>query len=401
MKNSTRIVTATLLTFILLSAGFVGGYVVSRATTDTAIASVNVDAPAFDHGASTVGEKVDRVNKLLQKDALKPPNETSATAGAIKGLLEATGDKYATYLDPKHLQYFNEAMTGSYGGIGVGLGEKDGAAYVVEVFPGTPAAKAGVKRGDVFRIVAGTTKQKWTSDEVVKLVRGPKGTTVSVTMYRPSAKKLVPFKLTRQDIKYPNLKTSLKGDVGYIAMYEFNSTSAKDVAAAIEKLKKQGAKGFVLDLRNNPGGLLDQAVDVSSLFVRDGVIVSVEERDKKPVEYRATGNVTTEAPLVLLVNENSASASEIAAGALQDYGRAKLVGTKTFGKGSVQTIEDLSFGGAVKFTTAHYLTPKGRAINGKGLKPDVLVKMDVEKMADEKTDTQLKRALELIRAQIK
>jgi carboxyl-terminal processing protease len=399
MKNATRVVIATLLTFILLGAGFAGGFVVSRATSDTAIATV--DVPELTTEASNVGDRVDAVNKLLQKDALKPPTETSATAGAINGLLEATGDKYATYLDPKHLQYFNEQMTGSYGGVGVGLGEKDGAAYVVEVFPGTPAAKAGVKRGDIFRTIAGTTKKKWTTDEVVKLVRGPKGTTVSVKMYRPSTKKLVPFELTRKDIKYPNLKTSLKGDVGYIAMYEFNSTSAKDVAAAIEKLKKQGAKGFVLDLRNNPGGLLDQAVDVSSLFVRDGVIVSVDERNKKPVEYRATGNVITEAPLVLLVNENSASASEITAGALQDYARAKLVGAKTFGKGSVQTIENLSWGGAVKFTTAHYLTPKGRAINGKGLKPDVAVKMDVEKMANEKTDTQLKRALELVRAQIK
>ncbi len=399
MKNGTRVAIATLLTVILLAAGFAGGFAVSRATSEAAIASVEV--PTFDHDATTAGDKVDKVNKLLQKDALKPPNETSATAGAIKGLLEATGDKYAMYLDPKHLEFFNEQMTGSYGGVGVGLGEKDGAAYVVEVFPGTPAAKAGVKRGDVIRTVNGVTRKKWTTDEVIKRVRGPKGTAVSVTMYRPGTKKLVPFKLMREDIKYPNIKTSLKGDVGYIAMYEFNSTSAKDVRAAIEKLEKQGAKGFVLDLRNNPGGLLDQAVDVSSLFVRDGVIVQVDERNKKPIEYRATGDVVTDAPVVLLVNENSASASEITAGALQDYARAKLVGTKTYGKGSVQTIENLSFGGAIKFTTAHYLTPKGRAINGKGLKPDVLVKMNVEKMANEKTDTQLQRALEIVRSQLK
>ncbi len=364
MKTGTRVVTATLLTLILLIAGFAGGFAVSRAMSNPAVASVTV--PSFEHGASTVGDKVDKVNKMLQADALEPPKETSATAGAIKGLLEATGDKYAMYFDAKHLQYFNEQMNGSYGGVGIGLGEKDGAAYVAEVFPGTPAAKAGVKRGDVVRTVGKTTKQKWTTDDVVKLVRGPKGSTVAVTMYRPSTKKLVKFNLTREDIKYPNLKTSMKGDVGYIAMYEFNSTSAKDVGDAIKKLKKQGAKGFVLDLRNNPGGLLDQAVDLSSLFVKDGVIVQVDERNKKPIEYRANGNVVTDAPLVVLVNENSASASEIAAGALQDYGRAELVGTKTFGKGSVQTIENLSFGGAIKFTTAHYLTPKGRAINGKG-----------------------------------
>ncbi len=399
MKTPTRVVVATLLTLILLGAGFAGGFVVSRATSEAAIASVEV--PTFNHGAQDVGDKVDKVNSLLQKDALKPPSETSATAGAIKGLLEATGDKYATYLDAKHLEYFNEQMVGSYGGVGIGLGEKDGAAYVIEVFPGTPAAKAGVKRGDVIRTIDKTTKQKWTSDDVVKMVRGPKGTTVKVTMFRPASKKLVPFKLERADIKYPNIKTELKGNVGYIAMYEFNQTSAKDVADAIEKLKKQGAKGFVLDLRNNPGGLLDQAVDFSSLFVKDGVIVRVDERNRKPIEYRATGNVVTDAPLVVLVNENSASASEIAAGALQDYARATLVGTKTFGKGSVQTVENLPFGGAVKFTTAHYLTPKDRAINGKGLQPDVVVKMDVEKMADAKTDIQLKRALELLQAKLR
>lgn len=398
MKTGSRVLVAALLTFILLGAGFAGGFVASKAISSPAVASVQV--PTFDHSASSVGARVDQVNKLLQKDALVPPSETSATAGAIDGLLKATGDKYAMYFDAKHLQYFNEQMSGSYGGVGIGLGEKDGTAYVVEVFPGTPAAKAGVKRGDVIRTINGKTKAKWTTDDVIKVVRGPKGTSVNVTVYRPSTKGLVKFKLTREDIKYPNLKTSMKGNVGYIAMYEFNSTSAKDVADAIEKLKKQGAKGYILDLRNNPGGLLDQAVDLSSLFVKDGVIVRVDERNKKPIEYRATGNLLTEAPLVLLVNENSASASEITAGALQDYRRAKLVGVKTYGKGSVQTIEDLSFGGAVKFTTAHYLTPKGRAINGKGLTPDVVVKMNVEKMIADKTDVQLQKALEVIRAEI-
>jgi carboxyl-terminal processing protease len=402
MKTGTRVLVATLLTVILLCVGFTGGFLVSRATSTAAVASVTVPSlGTASETSATLGEKVETVDKMLQKGALDPPTEASATAGAITGLLESTGDKYAAYLDPKHLGYFNEQMSGSYGGVGIGLGEKSGAAYVVEVFPGTPAAKAGVKRGDVFKTINGVTRAKWTTDDVIKLVRGPKGTSVSVTVYRPSTKKNVTFKLTREDIKYPNIKTELKGDVGYIAMYEFNATSAKDLAAAMKKLEKQGAKGFVLDLRNNPGGLLEQAVDVSSLFVKDGVIVRVDERDKKPVDYRATGNVVTKAPLVVLVNENSASAAEITAGALQDYARAKLVGTKTFGKGSVQTIEDLPFGGAVKFTTAHYLTPKGRAINGKGLTPDVVVKMDVEKMADAKTDTQLQRALKVVQSEIK
>ena len=181
----------------------------------------------------------------------------------------------------------------------------------------------------------------------------------------------VPFTITREKITYPNIKSEKIGDVGYIRLGQFNAKAADDIKKAIEDLTKQGAKGFVLDLRDDPGGLLDQAVDVSSLFIADGVIVRVDERNKPEQVVNATGNKITDAPMVVLINGDSASASEIAAGALQDYGRAMLVGEKSFGKGSVQTIEQLPDGGAVKFTIAHYLTPKKRVINGIGLTPDV------------------------------
>ena len=231
------------------------------------------------------------------------------------------------------------------------------------------------------------------------------GTQVKLVMFRPTATGSttgtdVPFTLTRAKIDYPNTKTELHGKVGYIRMAQFNAKSVQDMTVAINDLTKKGAKSFVLDLRDDPGGLLDQAIDVSSLFIKDGVIVRVDERDKPEKEYQATGNKLTDAPLVVLINSNSASASEITAGALQDYGRATLVGEKSYGKGSVQTIEALADGSAVKFTIAHYLTPKKRVINGIGLTPDVPVAMDPLKEMDPKTDVQLIKALEIANQKI-
>jgi carboxyl-terminal processing protease len=383
MKTATRIIIGALLAFILVASGFASGFVLARVTES------DVPSPS-----GSVGVRVDEVRRLLDAQALNPPSEASATAGAIQGLLSSNNDRYAEYFDKRHYAYFNEESMGSFGGIGVVLGETSGTVTVIEVYKGTPAEKGGVKKGDQFKRIDKETRAHWTSDEVVKRVRGPEGTQVTITFYRPSTKSDYTVTLTRGKVKVPNIQSEMVGKVGYMRLGEFNAQSEDDVRAAITELTKKGAKAFVLDLRDNPGGLLDQAVSVSSLFVADGVIVKVEERGKQPESYRATGDLATKLPLVVLVNQNSASASEIFGGAMQDYGRAKLVGVKTFGKGSVQTIRDLSFGGGVKFTIAHYLTPKGRAINGVGLTPDIVVPMAFEKQMDRKTDVQFKRAIE-------
>lgn len=385
MNTATRVVIGALLAFILVASGFAGGFVVARATGTFGMPP----APSGD-----VGVRVDEVRRMLDGQALEPPSETSATVGAINGMLKSNGDKYAEYFDQRHFTYMNEETAGSFGGIGVVLGETSGTATVLEVYKGTPAEKGGVRKGDRFSKIDKEKRATWTTDDVVKRVRGPEGTQVTITFIRPSEKKEYTTTLTRAKIKVPNVKSEMIGKVGYIRLGEFNGESDKDLRAAIESLGKKGAKSYILDLRDNPGGLLSQAVAVSSLFIKDGIIVKVEERGKEPESYRATGDVATKLPLVVLVNENSASASEIFGGAIQDYGRAKLVGVKTFGKGSVQTIQDVSFGGGVKFTIAHYLTPKGRAINGKGLTPDIVVAMPFEKQMDRKTDIQLKRAIE-------
>lgn len=398
MKKVTKVLLALLLAAGLVAGGFFAGVAFGRLPT-----IANLKAKAGTTVGSSAGSKVDAVNTLLQNEALNPPSETSATAGSIQGLLDATGDRYAVYFDAKDFEYFNQETQGSFGGIGVVLAEdKDGRSYVAEVYPGTPAEKAGLKAGDIFYEIDGVKRDKWSSDEVVSRARGEVGTKLTLTMLRPSAEEggqptEKAFTLTREEITVPNITSKVIDGVGYIRLDEFNAKATDDVRKAVTDLTAKGAHSFVLDLRDNPGGLLDQAIKVSSLFIRSGVAVRVDQRDKPEEVHEVTGDTATDAPLVVLINGNSASASEIVAGALQDYGRAKLVGETSFGKGSVQTIEQLADGSAVKFTIAHYLTPKSRTIDGIGLTPDVVVKMDAALQAQESSDTQLQEALRLAR----
>lgn len=388
MNRGLKVALALALAAIVGASGFIGGFSVAK------LRSGGIAEPS-----DAVARHVSEVRDMMEADALEPPTETSATAGAIQGLLESGGDRYGVYFDSKHFEYFNEDMAGEFGGVGVLLGEKDGTAYVVEVYDETPAKRGGIKAGDIFLKIDDVSRDKWTSDEVVKRVRGKEGTDVELTMFRPKGgddgeHETYTVTLTREMIQFPNVESRIEsGDVGYIRLGQFNAQATDDIRDEIKALEKKGAASLVLDLRDNPGGGLDQAVDVSSLFISDGVVVRVAERNRPEVEYRTTERTITDVPLVVLINGNSASASEIVGGALQDYGRAKLVGEKSFGKGSVQTVKKLSFGGAVKFTTAHYLTPKSRVIDGEGLTPDVEVKMEAEKQADPKTDTQLQRAV--------
>ncbi len=396
MSRVTKAILAVSLTIIIGSIGFIGGFATSRMLPADSFVTI----PTMPPQKGDVAERVDEVYDLMSERALVVPEETSATAGAVQGLLESMGDKYAFYFDAEHYKAFTEDSMGSFGGIGVVLGEKNGGTYITEVYKGTPAAKAGLLPGDVFRVIDGDRRDDWLTSDVVKLVRGDVGTTVTVTLLRP--KKGSPnggtektFTLTRATINYPNLKSEMIDGVGYMRLGQFNANAESDITKAVENLTKKGAKALVLDLRSNPGGLLDEAVDVTSLFIDDGVVVRVDERGKDEQELRANGTKVTDLPLVVLIDGDSASASEITGGALQDYKRATLVGEKSYGKGSVQTVESVSWGGAVKFTIAHYLTPKKRVIDGKGLTPDVVVKMDRMKQMDRKDDIQLKRAIEI------
>ena len=398
MNRTVKLAFASAVLIVVVLATFVGGFVVGHNldTTDT------LGAPT----AST--DMVDVLNDvygMLQDQALEPPSETTATAGIINGLLRSNGDRYARYIPPAEFKNWQEETAGVFGGIGVVLGEKDGTVYVVEVYAGTPAARAGLKSGDYFFGVDGEENESWSIEGIQKRVKGEPGTDVKLTMLRPWPKNEMPddpfalgkkytVTITRDTIQVPIVNSEMKpGKVGWVELTDFNERSTTELAAAIKDLESQGATSLILDLRNNPGGLLDQAVGVASLFIEKGTIVTVESRTADPEIYRATGQKVTDLPLIVLVNENSASASEIVSGALQDYNRGKLLGVQTFGKGSVQTQQPLANGGIAVFTIAHYITPKGQKINHVGLTPDIKVEMDVSLMEDPSKDTQLIRAI--------
>ncbi len=358
---------------------------------------------------SALGSQTTQLFNLMQKEANDPPSESTALSGALNGLLRSNGDQYGRYLDAKALSSYTDDMKGQFGGIGVVLGEKNGTVFVNQVYPDTPAAKAGLQAGDYFYKIDKTTSNAWTTQKVQSAVKGKVGTTVTLTMQRPYKKDEMPqdvkynfgnpytVTITRAIISTPNTESKmLDGKVGYVRLYEFNEKSTDDLRSAYEKLIKEGATSLILDLRDNPGGDLNQAVGVSSLFLEKGQsVVQIKSRVQGTSVLKTTGKtLTKDLPLIVLVNANSASASEIVSGALQDYKRATILGMKTFGKACVQT--ELPFGdGAAFMTTADYLTAKGRDINAKGITPDVKLEMDIALELDQAKDTQLQKAIEL------
>lgn len=392
MSRARTYIAASLGVMLLLLAAFLGGVLFDQAVDWTSwLRGVPDSSP-------NVGAQVDEVRRMLEREALNPSSEESMTVGSIRGLLESLDDPYAAYFDERHFEYFSEETEGEFFGIGINIVQREDEVHVVSVIEDTPAEEAGLMPEDVIVSIDGETRDRWDIDEVVTRVRGPEGTDVELGIRREGESELLDFTITRAQIDIPNVMARMiDGDIAYVRLLTFNARSAEDLAAEIGELEEEGATALVLDVRDNPGGLLSSAVDVASLFIDDGVIVRVEERDRPESQKRAKQGTVTDMPLVLLVNRNSASASEVLAGALQDYGRATLVGERTFGKGSVQTVEALSFGGGVKFTIAHYLTPKSRVIDGEGLEPDASVEMEIADQADEETDLQLKRAIELAR----
>jgi len=394
MKSGIKATVGSLVVIALVAAAFFGGAMYGE--RGGVVPSVGTLIGA----QSELGDVVEQVDRIIASHALVPSPESSITANAVQGMLNSLEDTYAVYYDPKDYAELKQDQKGEFFGIGVSIGlNKDGQPYASRVFEKTPASRAGIKAGDVFTAVGTVRKAKWDLDQFVGLVRGPVGTKVTLEVTR-AGKPPFSVTLTRDRIAVPNTMTKLYGDVGYVRLMTFNERSSDDVAKAIKDFDAKGAKGYILDLRENPGGLLRSAVDVVSLFVEEGVVVRVDERGKKEELDYANGGRITSKPLVVLVDAGSASASEIVTGALKDYSRATIVGEKTYGKGSVQSIEPLGNGGAVKLTIAHYLTPQKHVINGVGVTPDVVVKMDPKLQLDAKTDTQLTRALAVLRGKL-
>ena len=364
MSSSTRVSLALL-------AGVVFG--VSATLTHSVFAEKQ--APVETLPLKDLQTFVEILNRV-KSDYVEPVKDETLLENAVRGMLAGL-DPHSSYLDKEEYKDLNASTTGKFGGLGIEVQLKDGLVKVVSPIDDTPAAKAGVKAGDLIVKIDDTPVKGLTLQDAVSKMRGDPGTKIVLTLVRENAPAPLVLELKRDYIKVASVKgRSIEPGFGYIRISQFTSTTGKNLSDELAKLKKEGPlKGLVLDLRNNPGGLLTAAVDVSDEFLNKGGIVSIKGRDADSTRAfdASVGDALDGKPLVVLVNGGSASAAEIVAGALQDQKRGVLIGTKTFGKGSVQTILPLNNDSAIKITTARYYTPSGRSIQAEGIVPDVTI----------------------------
>ncbi len=311
----------------------------------------------------------------LDKNYFKAVDEEKMVEGAMEGMMGALDDPYSTYMPKKEAEQFNDQISSSFEGIGAEIQEKDGQIVVVSPIKNSPAEKAGIKPNDIIKTVDGKSIVGKTADQAVKLIRGKKGTKVKIEFQRGDSKNLHKMTLVRDEIPVETVYASmLKGKVAHIQITSFSDDTYKELLEKLDDMEAKGMQGLVLDVRQNPGGRLDVAINIASLFVETGKpVVQVENRaGKKEIANAQDGRKVT-VPTTILVDGGSASASEILAGALNESANVKVVGEKTFGKGTVQTVEELSDGATLKYTTAKWLTPDGNWIHEKGIQPNIHV----------------------------
>jgi len=335
---------------------------------------------------------------IVQKEYVDETKTRDLIYGALKGMLESL-DPHSQFMDPEAYEELRVDTQGKFGGLGIEITVKDGLLTVITPIEDTPAWKAGVKAGDRIVKINDALTREMSLTEAVKKMRGKPGTLVDLTILRDSEKKLLEFKITRDIIKITDIKyvRILESGVGYIRLSEFRENTLAELNNALSILSKEGMQSLIIDLRNNPGGLLDVAVKVTGKFLPPNKLVAYTKSRQKDQDlefFSEDQNTNLNLPLVILINEGSASGSEIVAGALQDYKRAIIIGKKSFGKGSVQTVIPLNDGSALRLTTSHYFTPSGKIIQGKGITPDITV--EDKKIPDNKvSETGLKNSDEI------
>ncbi|MFL0196073.1 S41 family peptidase [Clostridium sp. WILCCON 0269] len=356
---------------------------------------------------SAVGkfEKLFEVRNELYKYYYGSIDDNTLLEGAIKGMTESLNDPYTVFMNKKEFESFNVQTEGNYYGIGIQVMAKGDNIVVIDVFDNSPAKKEGITSGDIIQKVNETSVTGKNLDKAVSLIKGKENTEVTLTLYREN-KGSFNVKVKRQKIDINTVKGEILGNnVAYIQVDMFDENTAKNFKNELEKLNSQGMKSLILDLRDDPGGMLDQCVDMVSNFVpKDKVIVSTIDKYKSKKEYKSEGGNFNNLPVTILTNENTASASEIFSGALKDYKLATIVGEKTYGKGVVQTILNTGDGTALKVTISKYYTPNGKDINKKGINPDVEVKYpeELKKSAyDRSKDPQFIKAFEIAKSKIK
>ena len=321
--------------------------------------------------------------------------------GAIKGMLKALDDPYTRYMDPQALKREQEDMfLGRFGGLGIIISIKDDQLTIISPIEDTPAYRAGIKAGDKMVEIDGKSTEGMELDEAVNILRGEKGTEVSIVIKRENVEEVLKITIIRDIIEVKAVKNEIMGknnNLGYIRVTTFNANTEPELEEVLNEFKNNNdIQGIILDLRNNPGGLLDSAIDVASKFIKEGAVVHIKNRDGIVASMESRGNKYPEWPLFVLVNEGSASASEIVAGAIQDSGRGKLLGERTFGKGVVQQVFNLYNGSGIAITTSEYFTPSERSINHIGIEPDILV----EPTEDGEQDMQLNKAIQYLEEEL-
>lgn len=345
-------------------------------------------------------KKMIYVKKIVESEYVDKIDENKMVDGALKGMVEGIGDRYTVYMDQQEFDALKTHTGGSYAGIGIYIDEKDGKIVVVAPIEGSPAEKAGIKSGDFIIKVNGIDVTAKDMEKAVSMMKGKVGTKVKVTTYR-EGKGLKDYELTRAKIIIPSIKNEMLQDkIGYIRITNFDENTADSFMKALNKLKAEGMNGLIIDLRDNGGGLLDQATEIADELLGKGTIVYTIDKNGERLDWTSDENKLN-MPLVLLVNGGTASASEILSGAVRDFKAGVLIGTKTFGKGLVQSVIDLKDGTGVKVTTSRYYTPSGECIQGKGITPDIVLELPLKNTDREITkeeDVQLKKAIEVIKS---
>ena len=354
--------------------------------------------------SSEIYEKIDLFSEVLDKvnkDYVDEVDQNAVMDAAINGVLQSL-DPYSSYMSPQMLSEMQTETSGKFGGLGIEVGMEAGVVKVISPIDNSPASKVGIKAGDYIVKINDTQVQGKSLTEAVELMRGPVGTDIEITVRRVGEKKAIVFNITREIIKITSVRSKvIDGDIGYIRLTSFNENSSDQFKEKIKDLKKnKDVNSYILDLRNNPGGLLSQAIKITDFFLDNGEIVSTKGRKKTESRkwYANKGDVIEGSTLVVLINYGSASASEIVAGALKDHKRAILVGENSYGKGSVQSIIPLKNNGAIRLTISKYYLPSGKSISEIGVSPDIEVEEESEnfKMNSE-NDNQLNFALKLLK----
>ena len=336
----------------------------------------------------------------LKKEYVDDVKQDEVIDSAINGMLQSL-DPYSSYMSPEAFQNMSRDTKGEFGGLGIEITMESGLVKIITPIEGTPADKAGVQAGDYIVKIEDKQVKGMTLLDAVKLMRGKVGTSLEITVRRPEVEGEIKFNITRAIIKIREVSAEVKNNIGYIRLRAFNEQSHNQLIKQLKKISNKKIDGYILDLRNNPGGLLSQAIKITETFLDGGEIVSTRGRDKNDIRIfnAKKGDKINNKPLIVLINQGSASASEIVSGALKDHKRAILLGEKSFGKGSVQSIIPLKNRGGLRLTTAKYYLPSGESIHEKGVEPDITVKRNKNNFKiNTKTDNQLNYALNLLKA---